>query len=462
MKRLSRNLLSLFSADMMRRVLGFVSVAYLARVLGKEDFGAVNLGFAVLAYGMIFSAAGFPTLGAKRIAQGDSPELIGRVIGSRMVATVLVLSIIVCTVLIGVHNTIVAWLIIIFSCAVLPQIFFVDWFFQGKETMGIVSAARVLQSVIYLAVVLGFVRSSNDVLWVALGVLIGECTAAIMLFARFRVLYHNVRIHVRPSFELLKQSLPLTIGIVLSTIVFNYPPLALGLFNTTADVGIYSAASKLVYFLLMGDRILLLLLLPTSARKHHDAPETFRKLLDEAVWWILLVSLPIAVGGTVVADDLIVFIFGMEYVSSAAVLKVLIWYFFFTMLHTTYTSGLIGAGGEKAYGKIMGITALAYVVLVSAGAIWFGPPGAACGVVIAEGLSVVLMNRALRFFVLMAPPKRMVRIVLSVLLMAICVVSIAPLGLWWTLLAGAGSYCGMILLLRAVEWNDVKLLLARF
>ena len=362
MKRLSRNLLSLFSADMMRRVLGFVSVAYLARVLGKEDFGAVNLGFAVLAYGMIFSAAGFPTLGAKRIAQGDSPELIGRVIGSRMVATVLVLSIIVCTVLIGVHNTIVAWLIIIFSCAVLPQIFFVDWFFQGKETMGIVSAARVLQSVIYLAVVLGFVRSSNDVLWVALGVLIGECTAAIMLFARFRVLYHNVRIHVRPSFELLKQSLPLTIGIVLSTIVFNYPPLALGLFNTTADVGIYSAASKLVYFLLMGDRILLLLLLPASARKHHDAPETFRKLLDEAVWWILLVSLPIAVGGTVVADDLIVFIFGMEYVSSAAVLRVLIWYFFFTMLHTTYTSGLIGAGGEKAYGKIMGITTLAYVL----------------------------------------------------------------------------------------------------
>ena len=88
MKRLSKNLLSLFSADIARRLFGFISVAYLARVLGKEGFGAVNLGFAVLAYVMVLSASGFPTLGTKRIAQGESPELVGRVIGSRLITTI--------------------------------------------------------------------------------------------------------------------------------------------------------------------------------------------------------------------------------------------------------------------------------------------------------------------------------------------------------------------------------------
>ena len=58
-----------------------------------------------------------------------------------------------------VQDTHVARLIILFSCAVLPQIIFVDWFFQGKEILGIVSAARV-QAIVYLAFVLFF--CSND------------------------------------------------------------------------------------------------------------------------------------------------------------------------------------------------------------------------------------------------------------------------------------------------------------
>ncbi len=231
MKRLSKNLLSLFSADMARRLLGFISVAYLARVLGKEGFGAVNLGFAVLAYGMVLSAAGFPTLGAKKIAQGESPELIGRVIGSRLVATILALMVITCVVFLVFQNATVAWLIILFSCALLPQIFFVDWFFQGKETMEIVSAARILQAVVYLAVVLLFVQTANDILWVAMGAIAGESAAAILLFVRFRMKYRDISIYITPSLKLVKQSIPLAIGIILSTFVMNYPPLALGIFR---------------------------------------------------------------------------------------------------------------------------------------------------------------------------------------------------------------------------------------
>jgi O-antigen/teichoic acid export membrane protein len=461
-KRLSRNLLSLLFADIARRLLGFISVAYLARVLGKEGFGAINLGFAVLAYGMVLSAAGFPMLGAKKIAQGESPELIGRVIGSRLVAAILVLSVFVLVVLAVVQNTSIALLIILFSCAFLPQIFFVDWFFQGKETMEIVSAARIVQAVVYLAVVLFFVQKANDVLWVAMGTIIGECASAILLFVRFRIVYRDVHIHIMPSWELVKQSLPLATGIILSTLVINYPPLALGIFNTTSNVGIYSAAGKMVYFLLMGDRILLLLLVPASARTYSNSPAVFKKMLGDTMRWILLIGLPIAVGGTLVADDFIVLFFGVEYSGSAAVLKVLIWYFFLTMLNTTYVSGLIGAGGEKLYGKIMLAVTFAYFLSVSAGAFWFGPVGAAFGVVVAEGLSVVLVGRALCLFVHLPSPEKILRVVLSVILMGIGVVCVRQYGLLWALLMGAGSYGVFLMFLRAVMWNDVKTLLARF
>jgi O-antigen/teichoic acid export membrane protein len=462
MKRLSQNLLSLFTADMVRRLLGFISVAYLARVLGKEDFGAVNLGFAVLAYGMVLSAAGFPTIGTKKIAQGVSLEVVGQVIGSRLISTILVLVVIILTVIAGVQNTTIAWLIILFLFSLLPQIFFVDWFFQGKETMGIVSAARILQSVVYLAVVLIFVRTADNILWVAVGSMCGECAASMLLFAQFRKNFHDIRIRFTPSLRLFKQSAPLAIGVILTTLIMNYPILALGILTTSSDVGIYSAAGKLVYFLMMGDRILMLLLLPASARKFHSSPEMFQGLLRDSLRWILLISLPLAVGGMLISDDLILIVFGAEYGMSASVLQVFIWYFFLTMLHTVFTSGLIGAGGEKSYGKIMIITAFAYIFAVSAGVFWFGPIGAAFGVVAAEGLSVVMIGRALRLLVPLAQPEKIFRVVLSVVLMAISVAFVVQYGFLWALLVGAGSYCLFIILFRAIVWNDVKTFMARF
>jgi polysaccharide transporter, PST family len=462
MKRLSKNLLSLFSADMARRLFGFISVAYLARVFGKEGFGAVNLGFAVLAYAMVLSAAGFPTLGTKKIAQGESPELVGRVIGSRLIVTNIVLLVVAFIVLTMVPNATIAWLIILFSCAVLPQIFFVDWFFQGKETLGIVSAARVMQSIIYLAIVLVFVRTINDIKWVAIGSIAGECAASALLFIRFRIKHRDVHIHIKPSLHLLKQSIPLAVGIVLTTLVINYPPLALGVFTTTANVGTFSAASKLVYFLLMGDRILVLLLLPASARKYSDSPEAFNRMLSDAMRWILIISLPIAVGGILTANQLIAIIYGVEYNSSVAVFQVFIWYFFITMIHTVYSAGLIGVGEDKSYGKIMLMTAFVYLVGVTAGVCLFGAIGAAFGVVVSESISVLLMKRSLQRVVSLCPPEKILRVFISAATMAVCVAVVIPYGLLWGILFGVLCYSLMLILLHAVAWNDIKALMMRF
>jgi len=462
MKRLSKNLLSLFSADMARRLLGFISVAYLARVLGKEGFGAVNLGFAVLAYAMVLSAAGFPTLGTKKIAQGESPDLVGSVMGSRLIATSIVLLLVASTVLVTVPNAAMARLIILFSCAVLPQIFFVDWFFQGKETLGIVSAARVIQAMMYLAVVLLFVRTTEDLLWVAIGSIAGECVASAILVLHFRRTHRSVSIRLRPSLDLFKQSIPLAVGIALTTLLINYPSLALGILTSTATVGTFGAASKLVYFLLMGDRILVLLLLPASARKYSDSPETFNSMLTDAMRWILIISLPVAVGGILIADQLIAIIYGLEYSSSVAVFQVFIWYFFITMVHTVYSAGLIGVGGERSYGKIMLVTALAYLVSVTAGAYFFGAIGAAFGVVLSEGISVLLMKRSLQRIIPLCPPEKILRVIVSVGIMAAGVVLVLPYGLLWGILFGVLCYSLILILLQAVVWKDVQALLVRF
>jgi hypothetical protein len=47
-------------------------------------------------------------------------------------------------------------------------------------------------------------------------------------------------------------------------------------------------------------------------------------------------------------------------------------------------------------------------------------------------------------------------------MMAVCVAVAIPLGLLWGILFGAGCYSLFLVLLRAVVWNDIKILKTRF
>jgi hypothetical protein len=62
----------------------------------------------------------------------------------------------------------------------------------------------------------------------------------------------------------------------------------------------------------------------------------------------------------------------------------------------------------------------------------------------------------------LSPPEKILRVVLSVVLMALGVAFVVQYGLLWELLVGVGSYCLFIIILRAVVWNDVKIFMARF
>jgi O-antigen/teichoic acid export membrane protein len=461
-KRLSRNVLSLFLADIVRRILGFISVAFLARSLGTDGFGLVNLGFAVLAYGTVLSTAGFATLGTKRIAQGEPAEIAGQIVGGRLVTTLIVFAAIVGATMLAVRDSTTVWLIVLFSCTLFPQIFFLDWYFQGKEKMSTVSIGRIVSSAVYLIVIVLCIQSSNDVLWVAFGALFGDSAATLWLFLSFRKANSTLRMQILPSLSLLKQSLPLSIGTILGALTINFPPLILGAVRTNAEIGIYSAASKLVFFLLVGDRILFSLLLPASARKRAESTDAFRIVLQDALYWILLFSLPLAIGGTLLAQKLIVLVFGADYAGSGVVFSVFIWYFFLTMLHTVCAAGLVSAGEDKAYGTNMTITSIAYGIFVTLGAIGYGALGAACGVVIAEGIGLFLMRRSLAKALPLRLPAAAFRIFLSAALMALCMLALRSEHLWLTIPAGAGCYALSIVVFRAFTVSDVRSLLARF
>lgn len=55
-------------ADIASRLIGFFATAYLARMLGVEKFGEVNLGFTSLSYGLLIINPGLQLYATREIS----------------------------------------------------------------------------------------------------------------------------------------------------------------------------------------------------------------------------------------------------------------------------------------------------------------------------------------------------------------------------------------------------------
>ena len=464
MKRLSKNLITLLGADLVRRVAGFITVAYLARVLGVDRFGIVTIGWTALAYGLAVSAAGLPTLAVRRIAAGEGDEIIPGILGSRIATAVLVFLVTVVIALVAIHDRITAAVVGVMAMSVLAQAFWVDWYFQGREALAPVALARTVSAFVYLAAVLLFVHGPRDLLWVGGGAVMGDVFAADVMirFLRKRGVAVRVDLHPATVVRLLRESLPLTVGGILAYLSINFPPLVLAILATQARVGVYGAASKLVFFLLVGDRILSTLLLPASARLHAKSSDLLAGTLRQALRWVLVVALPVAVGGMILAEPIVRLVFGSAYSASAGVLRLFIWYFLLTMVHTVGTTGVIAVGRERAYGRIMMITAVLYAVSVSVGVWFFQEQGAAAGVVFSEAVSAALLFRDLHRTIRIGRPERLAGLIAAVTVMTVIVVLLRGSGVAIPVAAGAVGYLVTLGLARGLTRDDLRSLRERF
>ncbi|MBI1806539.1 MAG: flippase [Ignavibacteria bacterium] len=463
MKRVSRNFLSIIGSDIMRRILGFFTVAYLARKVGTAGFGAINIGFTIFSYALVISSAGLGSFGTRAVARGDNEGIISSVISLRLVSGIFAFLITAAVAIFCIPNATTSVLAILFCAGLIGNAFLLDWYFQGKEEMGKIGIGRLLSAAVYLLLVIAVVHSAENILWVALASVVGDLVAAFALIqiARTQGKGICIRFTLKGWKSLLQQAFPIGIGGMIAHISVNFPLIAIGIILTNSDVGVYSAANKLVVFLLMFDRVMATLLLPASSRLHAQSFELLSSTLSDALRWIVIIALPICIGGLVLADRLVPLVFGAQYLNAVVVLRILIWFFFFTMLHTVYTSGLIAIGQEKIYGRLMVISGVMYGGLVTVGTLSFGVWGAALAVVIAEAGTLLLMRQHARRLIVIHVPPKIMNATFSGIFMGVVIAFLPPFPLFLTILFGAIVYLVLLVTTRAIIADDFLNILKR-
>jgi O-antigen/teichoic acid export membrane protein len=151
---------------------------------------------------------------------------------------------------------------------------------------------------------------------------------------------------LRGAQNILRPALTIGTAQAMGLLNYNFDSVLLGFLTNPRTVGLYNAAYKPVTIALALPLTYFVGLFPALSRTHAEGPVAFRSLVERSLRLSALMVAPLAVGGTLLAKQIILLLFGANYAESALVLPILIWSAVLVILRGSYRHSLTAAGHQ--------------------------------------------------------------------------------------------------------------------
>jgi len=401
LQQLFKNFSFLTLADIGSRVFGFFATVYLAQTLGVEKFGILNIGFAFLSYGTLAINPGIQLFATREVTQhrNNLSEFVNDILSLRIILSVAAMVMVFFISYIFFPIEIVP-LVALFSLSLFPVALLLEWFFQAKEQIALISISRIISQATYLILVVYLVSTAEKISFAAVAWFVSSVVAASILFIPYRRKHSSFTF--RWNFfslfqkngrgnEILRNAFPIGFGTWLAQIGVNFPPLAIAYILSEKEVGFFSAAFKIVFLFLLFDRVFFFLFYPVIIKTYHESEEKLKRTLSLSLKIIITLLVPICFGVMFLSQKIIYFIYGNGFENAAPLLQILIWFVLFTVMHSVFAVGFISIGKETLFSKIMLVGTIVQIALIIAGTLLFSTNGSALGFVTGELCSMSLM-----------------------------------------------------------------------
>ncbi len=322
-----RNFLALSLGEIASKGFGFLALVYLARILGVESFGDLSFVLAIYSYLAILANQGFEIVGAKEIARTKEPHslIVGQILPIRAAFAIIAL---LCSLVLSLTAIIpesVRFILFLQSLNLLILPFSLYFVFQGLQEMRVIGAARTIQAVVYLVLILLAVHSPEDVSRVPL-LLLASTAVSFMIPLGLYVKRSGVvsfRLRTEDWGQLLKVSVSLGITSIMIQVYSNLDVVMLG-FLREAEVGYYSAAYKIV--LAIGSIVnpYMAAIFPTLARLYEVDRNSLGQFLFRVSRIVLLIAVPTVGLMGLYSMELMILLFGHEYSQGVLPLQILL------------------------------------------------------------------------------------------------------------------------------------------
>lgn len=353
-KRFAKNTVMQYGLQAAKYFFPFITIPYLTRVLEPETYAVRAYVLAAMVIMQVFLDYGFNSYGTKRIAESaDDRQSINQTVTSITILRFLLFAIgaavmalvVVCIPLLS-RNYVYVAIAYLGACfkAALP-----DYIFQGQEDMGIITNRYVVSHAIATILIIGLIRSPNDLLLVAI---IESFAALIALVWSWQNVFYRRRIRfARVEKETLKNDFS-------SSSIFFLSNAATTIFNslTTLMIGIFvSDEASISYWSIAMTAVSAIQSLYTPIT-NSLYPHMCKRRDFALAKRLLMIGIPVVLFGSImfaILSEAVMLILGGEmYIEGAPIVVLLAPVLFFS-----FPAMLLGYPILAAIGKIKELTA---------------------------------------------------------------------------------------------------------
>lgn len=386
----AKNTSILAITDIAARIMGTLLTIAIARILGVANLGLLAFALSFTSLFDFIPRFGFRNLITRDIAK--EPNMSGSYLGNIFIIKLIFSALALCLIITALnlmHCTQEKILIVCIAAFIMVTDSFIEFFY---------SFFRAFQKIKYeslIKIILTFLTVSTGltILFLGYGLVPLLSVRLLVYFLSFTLVFNLIiKKFPKPNFniqwnfykKLIKSAAPFAI---LSVIGLNVQVgiVLLTFFKGDVATGCFSAAQRLCGVFSFIPMVVVATTLPSMSKlSQNNMHNSLVRTHEGIIKYLLVISLPIAVGISILADDFILIIYGEKYTQSIVVLRILVWRLIFSYLTRAYMITFSSINKESIFVKIQFLGALinfcANIVLIPL----IGPLGVSIAVVFSQ------------------------------------------------------------------------------
>lgn len=366
----AKNTIYLTSSYTVQKILAFIYFVFLARLLGPEDVGKYVFAISLAMAFSIFSDLGLTQVFIREVArdQGKLKDYLGNIIGLKLILTVFTFLALVLTIF---YFNKPSPMILLVTLAGIAAVFFESFahlfygVFRAYQNLRYESWGTILHQVSLMTLGLSILFLRSNLVYLMLAYLLAG-----FLFFLYPLIYlikEKIKIRFtldkKTSIFLFKIALPFALAGLFNRLFSYVDTISLGKLVGDVYVGWYNAAYKLNFGLFFIPAAFSAAIFPAFSSLYYSSREKLVQIFEKSFFYLMIIALPLAFGVIFLARQLILKIYGLDYLPSIFPLQILMVNLIFMFIYTPL-GALLNATGQQLKNTLnIGSAALINLIL---------------------------------------------------------------------------------------------------
>ncbi len=339
----ARNTAFMLGGQILIKLFAFVFSIFVIRHLGADQFGQYAAALAYVSIFAMLTDLGTSTLSIREMAR--KPEntawMVPAIISLRAILSLGAIGVIVLSAWMLGKPTIEILGIFIASCGLLLYAFQgpLDSVMVSQERLDFAAVLNLIEKMLFMLLGAVFLWLGWGYIGLLIAMLAGVCVSAVSLWlvTRYTLHLHFLRPDPRRWWPLLRASFPFGITGAAREFARRFDTVFMSFVLTSAAVGWYNVPYNMLTTLLVMAQSLAMSIYPTMVREYNSGMGSIEYTVQRALRYLLLLSVPIAVGGGLLAERIILVLYGLPFAPSIPVMQLMVW-----VLPLLFISELLG------------------------------------------------------------------------------------------------------------------------